>query len=80
MSDTPSTVAHTSRSARPITALTARLLGTCAALFLGACTTMTGDPAAKNAAPPVAPAPAPSPLAPEGLVNIATGETHPVVW
>ena len=64
MSDTPSTVAHTSRPARPITALTARLLGTCAALFLGACTTMTGDPAAKNAAPPVAPAPAPSPLAP----------------
>ena len=23
---------------------------------------------------------APSPLAPEGFVNVATGETHPVVW
>ena len=70
MSDTPSTVAHTSRSARLITAPTARLLGTCAALFLGACTTMNGDPVAKNAAPPVAPAPPPSPLAPY-LVTLA---------
>jgi len=23
---------------------------------------------------------APTPLAPEGFVNVATGETHPVVW
>ena len=23
---------------------------------------------------------APSPLAPQGFVNVATGETHPVVW
>ena len=23
---------------------------------------------------------APSPLAPEGFVNVATGETHPIVW
>jgi hypothetical protein len=23
---------------------------------------------------------APSPLAPEGFVNVSTGETHPVVW
>ena len=23
---------------------------------------------------------APSPLAPEGFVNVATGQTHPVVW
>ena len=57
-------MANTSRSARPITALTARLLGTCAALFLGACATVSGDPAAKHAAPPAAPVPAPSPLAP----------------
>ena len=23
---------------------------------------------------------APSPLAPEGFVNVATGQTHPIVW
>jgi adenine deaminase len=23
---------------------------------------------------------APTPLAPEGFVNVSTGETHPVVW
>ena len=56
MSQTPSTVAPPHRLARPLAAV--------AVVFLGACANLNADPAAKNATPPTAPTPAPSPLAP----------------
>jgi hypothetical protein len=64
MSNTPITVAHTPRSARPIAALAAPPLGLLAALLLGACTAFDGGQATKAATPASAPTPPPSPLAP----------------
>ena len=64
MSNTPRTVAPSHRPARPVAALTVPLLGACAVLLLGACTTFDGGRSASNTPAQAAPVPPPSPLAP----------------